>query len=586
VNFAERRERVARWRWFPVLLLAAVIVVGYAAPSSWTYTAINVPIQGLLALSVGVLFYRVGALALCPLTFAAVGVWVFAWFSQHTSLPFAALLLLGVVATVPAGLVLGGLSLRLRGASLAVITLTFAVAMQTVFNQNEFPGTLSQTRVPRPWGLGSDRGYYLFCVLVFLVVGAGLAWHDRRRGGRAWRAVRHSERAAAAAGLHIHRVKLQGFVISAAIAGLAGGLIIGQTQTIPTTAGFDPISSLVIVAVAVMTGASGLSGAVLAGLLASVLPEIVVTLGWAPDYPQMLFGLGACQALATHSGGIASAFPWNRPRRSSAPPPAAVGAPSADRVAAREREPVLEVRSMSVSYGAVKALDGVDLIVPAGSVLGIIGPNGSGKTTLVDAVSGFTRYGGTVRLAGHALDKLGATGRARAGVRRTFQQGRAVPDLTVGGYVNLFRDRPLAARELDELLAFFSLPSAEEPIAFIDVGTRRIVELAGCLAARPRVLFLDEPLAGIGDVQASELQERIAEIPGRFGCAIVVIEHHLEMVASLCESIVVLDFGKVIAVGAPEEALRSPLVASAYLGSDINLPRGQLASGAQTDVDE
>ena len=160
---------------------------------------------------------------------------------------------------------------------------------------------------------------------------------------------------------------------------------------------------------------------------------------------------------------------------------------------------VLGLHDLTVTYGSLKALDTVDLVVPDNSVVGIIGPNGAGKSTLIDAVCGFLdHYEGSVSLDGAIIDNRSATHRARAGVRRTFQQGRAIAELTTGDYIRLFSPNPIDDETLDETLGFFDLPPADEPIEFVDVGTRRVLEVAACVAARPLVAFLDEPAAGLG----------------------------------------------------------------------------------------
>jgi branched-chain amino acid transport system permease protein len=231
-----------------------------------------------------------------------------------------------------------------------------------------------------------------------------------------------------------------------------------------------------------------------------------------------------------------------------------------------------------VRFGALAALDSVDFAVPPGQVVGVIGPNGAGKSTLIDAVCGFVAYDGSITLSGESIDGRTATARARAGVRRTFQQGRAIAELTVGEFVSLYCSSPPSSDELDELLGFFGLPPADQPIVFVDVGTRRILEVASAVAPRPVVAFLDEPTAGLGAEEAAALGARIKEIPARFGCSVVLIEHNVELVANICSHITVLDFGVVLARGTPAEVLADSRVGAAYLGEEIE-PVGDPVAG-------
>jgi branched-chain amino acid transport system permease protein len=229
----------------------------------------------------------------------------------------------------------------------------------------------------------------------------------------------------------------------------------------------------------------------------------------------------------------------------------------------------LEVRDLTVRYGSVTALDKVTLSVPAGKVVGLVGPNGAGKSTLVDAIAGFlARYEGSILLEGRPLEGLSATDRARAGVRRTWQTTRIAPELSVGEYMKLAAGNA-SASEIEALLAWAGAPAPETPIAAIDAGTRRLLDVAGVVAARPPVILLDEPAAGVSYDEALKLGERIAAIPATFGSAVLLIEHDMDLVRSACSEITVFDFGRVIAHGAPESVLAMPIVQKAYMGIEF-----------------
>jgi branched-chain amino acid transport system permease protein len=564
----------------PTVLLVVVGLFGAFGPGTWPFVATFGVVQALLALSVGMLFGRTGMLSLCPLGFAAISVWVVLWFNTNARLPFLIMVLLGALAAIPAGVLVGGLAVRLRGVNLAIVTLAFGTAIVALFSRHNFPGILDNPdEIPdvRPAGFDSHRVYFVLGFVIMVATGIALEWLGRRRPGQAWRAVRSSERATAAAGLSVPGVKLSAFVVSAFIAGLGGGIYAGQLEGSVDVRSFGALLSLGIVAAALLLGAQSLSGAVIAGFLGALIPEFMRRRGWAVEYPQILFGIGAIHALSQGGGGISATFPWRKPRQSRREAPTAPE-PLAGGVAEVDGSPLLEIDGVTVRFGALAALDGVDFSVPPGQVVGVIGPNGAGKSTLVDAVCGFVDYDGRISLRGRSIDAKTATARARAGVRRTFQQGRAIEELTVGEFVNLYCSSAPSPDELDALLGFFGLPPADQPIVFIDVGTRRILEVAAAVASRPAVAFLDEPTAGLGAEEAAALGERIREIPDRFGCSIVLIEHNVELVANLCSHITVLDFGVVLARGTPEEVLADSRVAAAYLGEEIE-PVGQPVAG-------
>ncbi|MGN6200724.1 ATP-binding cassette domain-containing protein, partial [Humibacter sp.] len=164
------------------------------------------------------------------------------------------------------------------------------------------------------------------------------------------------------------------------------------------------------------------------------------------------------------------------------------------------------------------------------------------------------------------LRGLSPTKRARAGLRRTFQQDRVPPSLTVEAYVRFVARRRLSLQQIEETLEFFGCPRARTRLLNVDVGTRRLVEVAAAVLASPRVVLLDEPAAGLSLEEHIALGERLQQVPARFGIAVVLIEHDLELVRSVCQEITVLDFGQVIASGPQETVLADPAVLKAYMG--------------------
>ncbi len=228
-----------------------------------------------------------------------------------------------------------------------------------------------------------------------------------------------------------------------------------------------------------------------------------------------------------------------------------------------------------MSYGRVLALDSVDLVVPRASVARDCSrPQRTRKSSLVDAVSSFIQgYRGTIAVGGRSLDALPVHRRMQMGVRRTFQSERTIPELTVGRYILLASGRRAGAAEIRDLLAFLDGPPGGSTIGDIDVGARRIVEIAGMLAARPQVLLLDEPTAGLAEAESMALAGQIRAMPVKFEVQpMLLIEHDIAVVRAACERLSVLDFGKPIAHGPTAEVLSDPIVADAYLG--VDLPMG------------
>jgi branched-chain amino acid transport system ATP-binding protein len=247
---------------------------------------------------------------------------------------------------------------------------------------------------------------------------------------------------------------------------------------------------------------------------------------------------------------------------------------------------VLEVKDVGVSFGAVKALDGVSLEVPEGSFVGLIGPNGAGKTTLFNVVSGFVAPSqGRVRLCGRRITDWSPPRRARAGIARTFQNVGLDKHATVADNLRVAREGgPLGA----ELRSIFSGngsgpgPRAADIVERLDlhpvlsarvdqlsVGTTKLVELACALTRDPRLLLLDEPSSGLGATERIVLAEVLGELRGE-GLTVLLIEHDMQLAMNAVDFMYVLDFGVMLAQGRPAEIRRDKRVIEAYLGKSAS----------------
>jgi branched-chain amino acid transport system ATP-binding protein len=249
-----------------------------------------------------------------------------------------------------------------------------------------------------------------------------------------------------------------------------------------------------------------------------------------------------------------------------------MGEPASAQPAANGAE-LLEARGLKVRFGGVHAVDGVDLVLRKGEILGLIGPNGAGKTTLVNALSGYQKVTeGTVLLDGSKVTGWAPQRLAHHGLARTFQSVRLFPDLTVlenvelGG-VGVGMRRRAARRWARELLARLKLDSMASLYATgLPHGLERRLGIVRALATRPSFLLLDEPAAGLNERESDELVASLTLIRDDFSCALMVIEHDMRVIMQLCERIQVLDYGRTISIGTPAEVRSDPAVLSAYLG--------------------
>jgi ABC-type branched-subunit amino acid transport system ATPase component len=235
---------------------------------------------------------------------------------------------------------------------------------------------------------------------------------------------------------------------------------------------------------------------------------------------------------------------------------------------------LLEARAVRVHFGGVRAVDGVDLALAEGEILGLIGPNGAGKTTLVNVLSGFERAtDGRVTLAGRDVTSWPPDALARAGLVRTFQAVRLFARLTVLENVEAAAISARASRREARSLAYDLLArmnlaqEARRPAGALPHGAERRLAIARALAMRPRFLLLDEPGAGLDEIESDALVAALVAVRDRFSLGLLVIEHDMRLIMAVCERIQVLDHGRTIAIGSPAEVRNDPAVRSAYLGA-------------------
>jgi ABC-type branched-subunit amino acid transport system ATPase component len=243
-----------------------------------------------------------------------------------------------------------------------------------------------------------------------------------------------------------------------------------------------------------------------------------------------------------------------------------------------ERSALLEVTDLVVSFGGVRAVDGVSFSVAAGEMHGLIGPNGAGKTSTIDALTGFVPHRGRISFEGRTIDDLPAHERSRAGLTRTFQSLELFDDLTVRENCQVGPRRGAPAEDIDRVLDLFDLtPFADRTPPELSLGHRKLVAVARALASRPRLLLLDEPAAGLDSTDSLLLGEHLRSVID-VGVTVLLVDHDMGLVLGVCDHVTVLDFGRVLASGTPDEIRSNSEVIDAYLGAGT----AQHAPGAGT----
>ena len=592
-------------RW-PVVLpaIAVVFVLLFTAFAASTLAALAVTFSiATLLLSIVVLTGYAGQISLAQYALAGIGGVIGAELAAHAGFAFLPALVGGTVGAMVVGLLLAIPALRTRGVNLAVITLAFAWAAQDmIFTNPSVGGADVGINVGNASLFGLDVGgadqparYAALTFLVFVICGVLVANLRRGRLGRRMIAVRSNERAAAASGIGVFRTKMIAFAVSGALAGLAGILISFQYQSAVFSA-FDPATSLLALAWIVIGGVGFVFGTIDGAIVAPGALLSLIGLHWQGfvTWLPIIGGAGALLAVRFNPNGIASQQVRDVGKlaarlglRSRAHTSMELQLTAAD-ATIRVRPQRLRVEGLTVRYGGVLAVDAVNIDAAPGEVVGLIGPNGAGKTSLMDAVSGFTPYQGRVLLEGQPVDSWPSHRRSVAGLVRSFQGLELFSEMTILENLQVPHDRLGGWGTVAELLrpARTTLPPVTiaavkefglEPVLHklpdeISYGQRRLVAIARAVAAEPSVLLLDEPVAGLSEHESAEFARLVRRLADVWGMAVLVIEHDLNFVMSICDRITVIDFGRPVCEGAPDEVRRDPAAIAVYLGEETAGP--------------
>ncbi len=615
----ERMPSIGTGRVRPIPLTVALAVVfvalngagfvGYGGVHvNWVNSATTTIIAATICLSLVVVTGYAGQLSLAQYALAGVGAYIAARLAaggevlQLFSLghvDFEIALLLGVLGAIPVGLLVGLPALRTRGVNLAIATLGLALIIERVVLGNpDYTGGFEGTVVRPPDFLGLDldpvqypRRYAIFCFALFTVAALAVANLRRGRAGRRLIAVRANERAAASLGISVVGAKLYAFGLAAAIAGLGGILLAFRTRSVLFTP-FNLFNSIQVVVQAVIGGIGFIGGALFGGAIAvggAIAYMMSELLSISDEWIIVLSGVVLIATVVMFPDGVAS-----RMSRDVAAALRAVGrmlsrpepspAPLPDVVREEIQPSTLRVSEIRVRFGGVVAVDGVSLEVHPGEVVGLIGPNGAGKTTLIDVVTGFTRaQEGRVLLDDAPIDGWSARRRARAGIARSFQSLELFEDMSVRDNLRTASDRrdplayvtdlvwpgspPLQSTAIAALREFGLEADLDRRPGELPYGRRRLVGIARAVATQPSVLLLDEPAAGLDERETTELGELVRRLASEWKLAILLVEHDVALVMRVCDRIVALDFGRVIAEGSPVEVGTHPAVVAAYLGA-------------------
>jgi branched-chain amino acid transport system permease protein len=585
-----------RLAWL-VPVAAAAWLLPYGLGGYAIHVADVAIIFAVLAIGLGLTMGVAGQINLAQVAFFGVGAYTVAILTTQAGFGFWTAAVLALVAAVVFGILTGIPALRMQSHYLGIVTLGLALAFTNWVTNATVAGRaegISDLPVPPMFGIDLSSGY-LFYYVELLVLALALAFAllvTRSPLGRRLRAMRDDDLAAGALGAEIPLLRMTAFVLSGLYGGLAGILYAGLIRFVAPES-FNIANMFLLLAMVIIGGRSSILGCVVGAVALSLVREALLD---ASGYAQLGYGLvvvlvvvfapkglaglpGQLRTLLRGRGGGSRAQlgPF---RPYDAAPPAGEG-------------DALEVREVTKRFKGLVALDGVSLTVPSGQIRGIVGPNGSGKTTLFNVISGFyTPTRGSVLLRGREVTGMAPYRLSLRGVARTFQNLRLFEDLDVRENILIGLDRTRTSwiwryaglpwkvlgyeRALrgraEELIDRFGLTEvAGAGPRSLPYGIQRRIELARAMAMSPTLLLLDEPAAGMNGEEVRRLAEIVRSIRDA-GVTVVVIEHNMGLVMSLCDQVTVLSGGKVIADGRPAEVAVHPDVVAAYLGDSMTAP--------------
>ncbi len=606
-----------------IKLLAILVLILIPVITSRFYVLsilVSSGIFAMLAIGLSLLLGQAGQISLAVGAFYGVGAYTVAILTTMTDVPSLLALIAGAIIAGIIAFIVGKPILRLKSYFLALATLGLGTIFIVMCQQtNAIGGNLGINQIPNFEFAGFTfdmykSQYYLvwfFAILVLVFVTRAL----KSRVGRALKALAVNEVAATSLGINVADWKLRTFVVSSFISGLAGGFF-SYVYTAVTPQSFDSSVTMMVMIMVIAGGIDSIIGSVVGAVLITILSNL---LSVYQQYSSVIYALILILLLLFVPGGLASlvvpgAYKGVRDRLSrfgkksrsaeeqSIQERASVideqtaragealvedwRSHSAERIqASKNGKELLKIDDICVFFGGVKAVNDVSMTVKEGLITALIGPNGAGKTTLFNVISGLKKpTKGRIWFNGKEITKMRDVAIARMGVARTFQNLRIFSNMTVlenvmtgrhrhekAGFITAAiglqgKEEKESRRRAMETLTLVGLERfAEWQVTALPYGQQRLVEIARALATDPELLLLDEPAAGMNGAERIVLVQKIIEI-AKSGINVLIVEHDIDLVMGLSDNVFVLDFGKLIAVGAPTEVQQNQAVIEAYIG--------------------
>jgi ABC-type branched-subunit amino acid transport system ATPase component/ABC-type branched-subunit amino acid transport system permease subunit len=576
--------------------------------SSYWLNLVNLSISfAIVSLGLNIILGYTGQLSLAQAAFWGIGAYTSALLTTSLGWSVWGGIAAAITVTALFGILLGFPAMRISGHNMAMVTIGYGVILQLILidASDITKGSDGIAQIPSPWfgpfHLNTPAAFFYLAIASLLLAMTASARLKHSRFGRALMAIRENEMAAKTMGINAFYFKVMAFGLSAAYAGLAGALFAhsGSHYISPDT--FSLEQSIMILAMMVMGGSGSALGSVVGAALLTLVPEV---LRFLKEYYMLIYSAGIVAVIVFMPGGIMGLIqdlePVRRQREWWRGPARAKGnveslQPEAKPVAGASasttsNDVLLSIQDLKMHFGGLKAVDGLDMQLRRGEIHALIGPNGSGKTTTLNVMSGlFVPTAGSIVFEGRDITGQPPHAITENGIARTFQNIRLFGQLSVidnvligqhsrsksgllAGIFHLPGQQSEEARLVGRargFLDFVALNGVEgEKASSLPYGQQRLLELARALASAPTLLLLDEPAAGLNDVETDKLLNLLLRIRGQ-GISILLVEHDMQLVMAISDTITVLNFGRKIAEGSAEAIESDPQVVDAYLGAEV-----------------
>ncbi|MDH7799270.1 MULTISPECIES: branched-chain amino acid ABC transporter ATP-binding protein/permease [unclassified Beijerinckia] len=595
-NNVELRRRLALVV-APSIATLAVIVIGLCVDSYWQYVLAVSLSAAFVGASVVLLVGLARCVSLATGSMMALGAYGSALAVTHFNFPFLLAVLFGAAIGGFGGLILAVPGVRFRSHNLAMVTLVFQEVLMILIREAKLvTGGPEGLAVPP----ASIAGVAITSDLSFLVVMSvgialgliPLAILINGAFGKNLRAIAASEVASRAYGINIERYLIAAFVVSSSAVAYSAALIAPRYRIIDPDS-YGILSSIFALSYPIIGGTNSIWGGIAGGAFLRTLPEVLRPVA---DYIEFATACLVVVVILFLPGGLveairsrfsSSAKPQNHAfaKSESIPPSPVVRVITP----AKENDVHLcEVRNLSMHYGALKAVDNVSIDITSGNIHGLMGPNGAGKTTLFNAISGFIKPTfGDVYTSGISLLSQSIDARIGLGITRTFQHVAIFPNLTcldnvkIGlGYNSVLRSMSRSVTECimsrssddEDKRALLALSAvgldhcAELRAGLLSLGNQRRLELARAIVSRPKLLLLDEPVSGVSSEEVERIGSLLRQINREFGITMLIVEHNIGFLVSICDKLSVMHSGTVVAEGIPDDVVNLPVVRNVYFG--------------------